>query len=436
MVTAMANENIKKEGRAENREDGESFSQALAAYLERPYQGSYLKKLQRLAGAFVLAGISLFASREVSTPELTPEYIISEVVVEKGPRYMKELLKDIDPKILTRILQALEEKGGIPISVESEQLYKPKEFGRSARRLGFLESREKGEVPYFSKPEAVFGKQFLRDHRKEAEVYWGRIQQAMKATVVIDAKFPKGWGSGAGVIIHTDRGMRILTNRHVLGPDAEKIYLYLIDGTRLKGVFDAGDDAEDIALLDVIEDTETESSPAPLEQRQSIEKIIIEGGANPLSLAKHSFEEGQKHLFAAIGHPLGFPYEVGLAEFEDFKKKELGGDLLLYKPDKRFEYLVHYGGGDPKERDGGKGAETLQDFARRVVGRSYFIKGEGISGMSGGPVIDLDAEEGPKLVGLTSSQLWRKRGEKEKFFYLGAIPAARLQEFIKKYEEY
>src|SRR3989344_5049136 len=63
----------------ENREDLEVVRQNFAKELKKPYDGSYLKKLQRIAGAFVLAGVTVFAAntKDAMAPEFTEEYILA-----------------------------------------------------------------------------------------------------------------------------------------------------------------------------------------------------------------------------------------------------------------------------------------------------------------------------------------------------------------------
>jgi hypothetical protein len=386
----------------EEKELRESFVQEL----KTPYENSYFQKLKRIAGAFVLAGFTLFASpKEVTLPEISKQSQITEEQfyrLDDLPEH-RELFKEA--------IQSLKKRGGLEISPQlPEQIYKPEFISDMTRILAMIRLGQ-GERPYFKKPETILGKEFIEDNPEKTQEYLGKIKKAMKATVYLERKDKT---QGSGVIINTKKGKVIITNEHVVGDELKLFAGFItgfIDRSDLKKVEVIAEDAKrDLAILSFPFDRTTEEE------------------LNALGLASLDIEEDPQlekfkkdETLASIGHPLGFPFEVALSEFKKTDKDEFDDDYvytyIVTKPDKRFDQLALYDRTNPIDRHRSKS------------------KGDLIEGMSGGPIISLDREGEIKLVGINVKILrisTKKNEEWHREQYNIGISSKDIKEFLKE----
>lgn len=409
----------------EKREGKESFEHRFAEELRRPENGSYVKKMKRLMGAFVLAGLTVFGTAEKATsPELSEEYIAAERLAESKIDILGAT-KEISPELLKKVIASFQEKGGVPISPQlPETTFKGMEFVEYVRQYG---RRGFVERPYFSRPEVILGEKFLNQNPEKAQEYLEKIEDGLRATVRI--KTTKG-SIGSGVIIPSIRGAVVLTNVHVVEDD-NIVSVELINGRVTEGKVILKDNEQDLALLEL-------RSP-------DIETVLTEAGAHSLPFDDRLPEvlrtttqgtEGEK--LAAIGHPFMFPWEVALCQFRAIEEAREGAEsVIIYRPDERFTHLALYGMTSTKtaeEKEESK--EPLKDEGYRGP---YFEKGEALWGMSGGPVINLDRKGKARLSGLTTSALaysveFKEEMKKSGYLYGRAASAEALKQFLQQYE--
>ena len=373
-----------------------------AAEIRKPYENSYLKKLQRLAGAFVLAGITVFSpfQKESVAPELSQEFLTAQSAESfyKLPLEKRAILH-------AKILKHLAETGGVEISPQlPESIYKA--YSATARDIAFDQIAD-NKLPYFSKAEVILGKQFIRENPLLAKEYLKKIEKAMKATVKISTNSE----FGSGVFINTKEGQVILTNAHVAGELVSGVIVSTIKGK--SGLADT-------VYIDVKRDL------AILKFQNIAPNLDIEEGTETLAIdktASKNLKDGEN--LAAIGHPLGFPYEVEMTKLSGYFERDDEGlqyKALIQNGDQRFKKLASY---------------SYTKLFNRLV-----PKGQILPGMSGGPLIALDRKGGAELVGLntfmasekTYPDFIRLYGEEGVESINGAVSADEIREFIKNYE--
>ena len=381
-----------------------------AKELRKPENGSYLNKLRTIGAAFALAGITVFApyqQKEAIAPETTREYVIAK----SGADLEKEAMKDLE--LFIKVNKALEERGGIAISDILESTYKvmPEITGRLAK-----ENIARGEVPYFSKPEIILGNEFIKKYPKESKKYMKDISNVMKATVLI--KSPAN-SFGSGVLIDLDGEIIVLTNAHVI-KNFDEVKVSLINGETLdfKQAYQNG--TLDLGIL-------------RSKQKIRNNKTLAENGAKALN--KNNIDFGalnEKEKLAFVGHPIGFIYEVGIAEASGSTLVEDKSPVISengyaikrnfnsidYKADPRFSKLATFRQGD-----------DMPDLK----------KGFGIPGLSGGPVISL--ERGGKLVGInafgnTDLMINPLLNADQAKYHGGAVSGEEIERFLKDYQEF
>jgi hypothetical protein len=374
--------------------------QKFSQELKKPESGSYYKKLQKIAAAFVLAGFATLVSPQ---PAIAPEkskQLKSLKILESSPEKDIELYN----KVLAGLERAVKEKGGIESSPQlSEEIFKPDILAGIARQVVGKEKE-----PYFSKPEIIFGEKFVKENPEKTKEYYKKILKTLKATVIVRSK-----GSlGSGVIIETTKGKIVLTNHHVV--EEGNVFLEFFNGNKVAGEVMGTDSERDLAIV----------SMAIPEDKD--EDLILKD-TNSLHLnSSPIFKKGED--LALIGHPRGYPFEVSLAKFvnQELKKEtilEPGGGQSGFKPvaiysqpDERFAKLASY-------EIPPKWKEKLGPIAH---------KGDAIWGMSGGPIISLDKEGEPRLVGLNA---WRTKAPPGSYFDLSeGISGNVIEEFLEEHD--
>lgn len=455
-----------------NEAELNEFRKEIANTFRVSYDGSYFKKLQRIMGAFVLAGMAVMASpSEGIAPVVSEERLVmhkfnlhsvgdqeafnkitdslkekagtiesvrlpaepggSAFSVEDETNSMQQRAKD--QKIFKKITNSLKEKGGI---VESPQLpdriYKPGSLADATQIMAY-----KSETPYFLKPEIILGKDFVQKNPEKSNEYMKKIKEVIEATTMIE----NSGGKGSGVIVNTKMGKVVLTNEHVVGDDKEVKIKYSNNEIALAEVV-AKDQKKDLAILRII-GWDADGEYGNLSTTSKALDIETE------DLFKN-MKPGEK--LAAVGNPLGFPFETAINEFKEFdytlnhliptrdeRKKDNPAEvhelcefsMINSVPDSRFNGLALY------EREHG-----LSDEFNRIQGGTKF-------GMSGGPIIRLEKNGKPKLVGINSN-LGIERGEskgigkimgknlykkaepsKNQFLSIG-VSAKDIQEFLSK----
>ncbi len=339
--------------------------EGFAKELKKPYEGSYFKKLQRIAGAFALAGLMTIAVPEKAiSPEKSKEFKELETL---DYYHKTDPFRYLD--VLTALQKKVEEKGGIDVSPQLPgEVYKPKELYRMVQlTVG------SPETPYFSKPEIIFGEEFIKKNPEKAKEYFERVSKTQKATVIITNKT----GMGSGVIINTEKGKLILTNEHVVRGN-KNVWVKLINGNTVEAKVLNIDKKYDTAILKI-----------DLPEDIIKEKKVLEG-TNSLDLDPDVKLKTGENL-ALIGHPLGYPFEVSLAKLENVESELVQEEnqsgfiatKIFSKPDERFVKLAAYETGRKWEEGG-----------------AMAYKGETIWGMSGGPMIKLDEKGEPRLIGI------------------------------------
>ncbi|MBI2023916.1 trypsin-like peptidase domain-containing protein [Candidatus Giovannonibacteria bacterium] len=382
------------------------LKERFAQILEKPEDGSFLKKISRLGAALVLAGITVFspAKKEAVAPETTEEY----VVAQSNPReFERTILDDENMELFKRVNKAFEERGGLEVSPQLETTYK---ILPDVVRMLAISKAANGEVPYFSKPDIILGKEFIYSHPKEAHRYMERIQKVMKGTVIL---FKGNKFAGSGAIIDADERKVIITNYHVAMNDENDFSFFTIDGKNFKGRRVFSDEANDLAIV---------------EPEENFEKTIGGETAKALKIASEKsvgkLKRGSK--LASVGHPFGFPFEVSIKEFER-KEKITGGlfdyterskpNAILHKADKRFSKLQVFDIPPSEENNSSLSAK----------------KGDNIPGMSGGPLILLDSEGEPEIIGITSFGVYDVN--KDGSVIDGSVSAEEIRKHVSDYKQ-
>lgn len=347
----------------------EKLRQGIAAELRTPEQGSYFKKLRSIMGALILSGLVVFSpgtARSMETGVTQERMNVNRILEtkEKSPE---------DIELLYKIVQQLREKGGIQETHGSERLYKPDRLSLSARTYAD-ELIEDDKVPYYLKPENIFGKNFIDNNPEKAKEWFQKIEPVVKATagvMIIEGDEVKTPSSG--VVIATKNGTRILTNEHVISKSGEgkAIKVELFGGGKAICEVVARDPAKDLALLKIIH---------PIGSQEKLDKSLQI--IKPLEIANQDTPIKKGDTLAGVGFPAGFPRETS---FEKVKKigechySERGINrkfsYISSVPDERFSSLAYFETSSWLERP---------DFS------TFRPKGIGTGGMSGGAMINLD----------------------------------------------
>ncbi|OGF52158.1 hypothetical protein A3I27_04055 [Candidatus Giovannonibacteria bacterium RIFCSPLOWO2_02_FULL_43_11b] len=424
MMEKMQAENISETQESLEGREMTKLTEGYSKEIKTPHDRSYLKKLQRIAGAFVLAGISVFgADKQATAPELSDDFLSTS-------RYtsLEQIKNEGKINLYRRILNAVSEKGGIEISPQVPET-KYKIFPGETKSRADEKARSM-EVPYFSKPEVILGEKFIRENPEKAKEYLEKIEEGLKANIIINTK--KGQGSGV-IVDGGDRNI-FLTNAHVVG-DYSKAQVGFISGIAYEMTVSFVDKERDLAILEFPEymkSPEIMNSPAT---KELIDSVINENGAVALKLVSDEEIIHKGDMLASIGNPLGFPFEVFINKFEKYEKhvdKEQGFDYLAakYKSDSRFHVLSKYF------------VEYIEDYGR---------KGDVLQGMSGGAVINLEKPGKPKLIGINARRNFalskfsknildntdnKIKTDKEKWkdFSLG-VSSPDIDMFIQRYKE-
>lgn len=386
--------------------------------LEIPYQKSFLKKLRRVAAAFALAGASVIAeSSRAVAPELSDDFLTVKKIAKIDWRETEK--RD---ELLRPILESLRARGGVLISPQLEEIYKDKTLSHQTRQ-------EFGKK--FSRPETVFGKEYMEQNPDHAKEEWKHLEKALQSSVYIVSEInEEKWTVGSGVVIETKKGKAILTVAHNLD-NAKTLTVQFSFGAVARGIIEYIDEKTDLALLH-LEDVRPKRQNAPsLTAREENTLVFLQTGVPSLAIDEHTVSEHTK--LASIGNPYNFPFEIFLNKYVGITKTE-EGLRLVEKADPRFSKLALYGGDIQQERHNTK-----------YVGRPFFEKGEAMPGMSGGPVITYDKE--PQVVALVAEMAPFRSDQSEVIspldqkitpsnaIYTHAIPASVLLEFIDKYEK-
>ncbi len=399
-----------------NETELNEFRKEIAETYRVPYKASHFKKLKRVIGAFVLAGMAVMANpAEGIAPTVSEEILAlkefnmgygnnretlrqivkslkeegggmklqrmpAEMLTPEEARLLEKKSK-IDEQMFKKVVISLKEKGGI---VESPQLpnkiYKPGHLAKEVRALS-----QKNERPYFLNPEMVLGKDFVQKNPEEAREYMEKIKKTTEATVMLKSR----GGFGSGVIINSEQGKLIMTNAHVVH-DEEFLVVEYPNGELATAEVMVKSVEKDLAVLRINgwDDDEGARYGNPGEMKQGI------------SLAPD--KDLQYGLIAMIGNPHGYPFEAAIGLVNEIRKlsqteKErlaktgeenfgLDATLIYSLPDKRFDVLERY-----YER-------TFTDNNNRDD--ILALKGETKPGQSGGPIINLDKKGEPKLIGI------------------------------------
>lgn len=386
--------------------------------LETPYQKSFLKKMRRIAAAFTLAGASVVAeSSRAIAPELSDDFLTVK-------RIAKLDLHETEKRneLFQSILESLQTRGGVLISPQLEEVYKDIIFSSRARR-------EFGRK--FSKPETVFGKEYMKENPEQAKEEWGHLERALQSSVCITSNIDIDKDAvGSGVVVETKKGKAILTAAHNLY-DAKTITVEFPFGGTRRGIVEYIDKKTDLALLRLERIRSKYHDIPSLTAREENDRVFLETGALPLAIDEHLPLEHTK--LASIGNPYNFPFEIFLNEHVGIGDTEQGL-RSVEKADSRFSILALYGGNFMMEHRNIK-----------YLGRPFYEKGEAVPGMSGGPVVTYDKE--PKVVALVVANAPFKFDLSEvenpsdrkitpsNAIYTKAVPASVLLEFIHAYEK-
>ncbi len=371
-----------------------------AKELKKPYEGSHFKKLQRIAAAFALLGFSFLATPNFAiAPEKSKQMKSLEQLASHSESPSPATKEDIElyRRIVEGLFKEVEIKGGIATSPQlPEEVYKPKALYDVA--LGFVGTTE----PYFSKPEIIFGEEFVKKNSEKTKGYFERVSKTQKATVIITNKT----SGGSGVIINTEKGKLIITNEHVV-KENKNVWVKFINGNNVEAKVLSVDSERDIAILKI-----------DLQEDIIKEKKVLED-TNSLDLDPDVELKPEENL-ALIGHPMDYPFEVSLAKLENVEsalvqEENQSGFIaakIISKPDERFAKLASY--------------DIPSKFKQ---GRFLAHKGEAIWGMSGGPIIKLDEKGEPCLIGINSNRV--ESGQS--YFALGVgVHAAAIKDFLEK----
>jgi len=360
--------------RPEDKESNENPDVGFAAELRETPKRGFFRKLKILAGALALAGLFLFSPQESVAPELSAEALGAERIW---------FTKEYQSELYKKILKQIEERGGVVSSPQlPEQTYRPADLAWFARKVAYESPR-----PFYNEPEVIFGRKFIEKNPKLAEKYYEKAGMAIKATVRLS---PEPGATGSGVMIKGKKDRLILTNAHVCG-DKKHFMVSLSNGNAVFAELIAIDNADDIAVLKI--------QAAPGELFESTESLEIE-----------EEPDGQfGETLAAVGNPSGFPFAVGIARrapfFEYNSEEETPSEgSIFYEPDERFRHLELYMSRQYENPSETKSLDTSEGggkISAPAITKKTYIKGEAIGGMSGGPVVSLEREGKPRLLGLT-----------------------------------
>lgn len=386
-----------------------------------PYEGSHFKKLKRVVGAFVLAGMAVLANpSEGIAPEVSEERLaiqelnlhdeyerdnfrrIVAALKEKGEaveyhvlpgesltpeeRLALEQKRKNEQELFGKMVTSFREKGGIIESPQlPDQIYKPRRLAEDVRTLAMQSKR-----PYFLKPEIVLGKDFVQKNPEKAREYMEKIKKTIEATVLLRSEK----GQGSGVIVNSEQGKIIVTNAHVAG-DSKRINIEYPNGEIALAEVVAKSAGKDLAILKIInwEDDKKLDYGDPRTMKQGID------------LAPNK-DLDKVHSVAMIGNPFGYPFEAAVGQVDGIRKsprvnrKKTGNageenegseaTLILSLPDSRFKTLEQY---------------YIRGFSDDDWSESSYAKGETKPGMSGGPIISLNEKGEPRLIGVNQISL-------------------------------
>lgn len=327
----------------------EKTEKGFAEELRKTPKGGFYSKLKKIAKALALAGlISLYPENKALAPQVSPE------LQALGSVSRIEKLKN-NSGMYERVLKCFQEKGGVPLSSDL-----PETIWRDERYSEIANEASESETPFYNRLEVILGEEFIKNNPEKAKEYLEKISIAMKSTVKIREERNNGYYTvGGGVLVRNKKGRFIITSNHVI-ENSYHMSISLITNKIIDSHIIAQDEKKDIAVL-------------------SIDKKEYKG-TDTLELEENPNETHNNDTIASVGHPLGFPFAVGISKVIRFP----GYGNIFYVKDKRFSASELY-----SER-GYPGAES---------------KGEAIPGMSGGPVIKLDEKGKPRLVGINMNLL-------------------------------
>ncbi|MBI4708969.1 MAG: trypsin-like peptidase domain-containing protein [Candidatus Portnoybacteria bacterium] len=382
----------------EKKESKDTMEWQFAKELEATPKGQFFAKLQRIAGAFTLAGLLMLPNpKDAIAPERSQESIAIEDM-DYSSKY--------HPEICKKIFEQIKEKGGVAISPQlPEQIYRPGKMADPTRWLA-LES----ESPFYNKPEVILGKKFIEESPKEAKKYLEKISQAMKAVVILESRD----GLGSGVIIKEGNKKFVLTNAHVCEKQ-ESLNTTFANTQMLTLKVLAKDKKNDVAVLKIPE---------------GIEELFA--GTEAMELDKDEISGDDKVVpvpderLAVIGHPLGFPFAVAIT-------KRLGTipDHISYRPDERFrnlelythKFLIEAAGKNSNQ------SESAQEGSAPIVTTETYTKDETMPGMSGGAVIKLETDGKARLLGIHRCTFTdQMTGQRE---FSGGVPVEDIMKLLK-----
>lgn len=416
MEAAEKTENPKRRETAENEAEKEKITREFADELRKPYKGSYLKKLERVAVAFILAGITVFATPDTSiAPEISKD--LAALMRLKNMDYFSSDYEQTN-KI---IVKSLKEKGGIIASPQlPETVYKPHSLSYKTRAVAF-----KDKDPYFLNPKVVLGEKFIKNNPEKTAEYMKKIKETINSTVRIETDI----NQGSGVIINTNKGKIIITNEHVVGEKSEVFLNYHNNESAYADVVDV-DKEKDLAILKLSGGDQNGEYVKKFKEKNKGKEFslndFLEGiMPNGLDIAGDDFLEKARYgeKLAIVGNPLGFPFEVSIAEFSRIEKFNDGFindkekpnlrkfSAILSVPDSRFTDLALY--------------DSELDFSDPFT---FAPKGASAGGMSGGPIIILEKGDKPAVVGINT---FARRTNSGKIIN-GGVSLKDIKEFLAK----
>lgn len=327
----------------------EKTEKGFARELRETPKGGFYSKLKKIGSAFALAGlISFYPEHKALAPQPSPELKVLESISS-----IKKLKKNSG--MYEQVLKSFQEKGGVPLSPDL-----PNTILRDERFSEIVDNEAlKSDKPFYNKPEVILGEEFIKNNPEKAKEYLEKISTAMKSTVKIrEKKYNGDFTIGSGVLVRTKKGRFIITSNHVI-ENSYPISISLITNETIDSHIIAQDENSDIAVLSIDEKEYK--------------------GTDALELEENPNDVRNNDTIASVGHPLGFPFAVGISKVIRFS----GYGNIFYVKDKRFSASELY-----LER-GNLGAES-----------QIKLKGEAIPCMSGGPMIKLGGKGKPRLVGI------------------------------------
>ena len=350
------------------------------------------EKLKRITNAIALAVAVLIFPKESVAPELTELMKNYETL----DYYAKTDRKKYD-EVLEEIKLALRQKGGITSSPQlPEEIVKPENLHSTART-----EAKKAILPYFIKPELIFGKEFIKNNPEKTEKYFKKIKEAVKASVCIHAKGKLG----SGAIVNTKEGLIIVTNAHVTNITEneknktknqidEEPMIEFVNGAVVSGKFIDSDPKTDVTIL-------TLNPP----QNIYLDKILQDTSYLNIDPSPKIKKD---ETLALIGNPNGYPFETIIVKAKELNDDESKEAKNVYKlqlknnivsgPDERFKNLGFYDVDSEKQN-----VLNIMPWADRSTA---------IWGMSGGPMIKLDDNGEIKLIGIHKMGLAGKSNSK------------------------